>query len=74
MARATRIYLVVNKHYECNCLPIAAFTVKYEAVEFIDEHPNKNQLKLYGGPDGYVRDLWTVEWDEYNHDGTMIKD
>ena len=50
MARSTKIYLVYIDGEE---LPLAAFTVKYEALQYIrNTFSDTTMIKLYSGADG----------------------
>lgn len=50
MARSTKIYLV---YVDGDALPLAAFTVKHEALRYIrNTFSSTESLKLYSGADG----------------------
>ena len=50
MARSTKIYLV---YVDGDTLPLAAFTVKYEALRYIrNTFSNTESIKPYSGADG----------------------
>ena len=69
MARSTRIYIIMRRGYDSHGVPIAAFTVKREAIKFINQFDNKNDLLLYGGSDGhYLHHESSTMWECYYED------